>query len=419
MFSQERKDHDKSFFRQSGWLMVSTVVGGSLMWAVHFLAKAIPEREYGDFGAFLAVVMLLPAIPLQMLFAQQTAKSIAEGKPGQTSRLIRSAILLTVVIWAIAAIPVVIFHKAILAQWKVSSPAGLWLTIPVVLLSMIVPMFWGVLQGAQNFFWLGWSLMLNSFGRVVMAAFAVLAIGIYAPGMLLGVLFGLVVTLSVAVYHSREHWSAKPLPFEWRAFASQAVPLLVGFGAFQTLFTLDTMFVKAYFPQEQAGFYVSAGTLSRALLWLVLPLASVMFPRLVHSAVKAEKTNLMTLVMIGTAVLAAGGALGLALVGSHVVRVVYKASYVDVASSLLPWYGAAMVPLALGNVLLNQLMAKPARRLALSLSILGLALGYMLALSQFHDSLLTVLKVMGSANTAFLLLCAFFAWRDGKQKTEG
>jgi O-antigen/teichoic acid export membrane protein len=403
---------NKSFFRQSGWLMVSTVVGGSLMWAVHFLSKAIPEREYGDFGAFLAVVMLLPAIPLQMLFAQQTAKSIAEGQPGQTSRLIRSAVLLTVILWAIAAVPVILFQNEILAQWKISSPSALWLTIPVVLLSLLVPMLWGVLQGAQDFFWLGWSLMLNSFGRVSMAAFAVLAIGIYAPGMLLGVLFGLIVALAIALYRTRPFWAAQPLPFEWRSFASQAVPLLIAFGSLQVLFTVDTMFVKAYFPEDQAGFYVSAGTLSRALLWLVLPLASVMFPRLVHSAVKAEKTNLTALVMIGTGVLAAGGALGLALVGSYVVRLVYKASYVEVATSLLPWYGAVMVPLALGNVLLNQLMARPAARLTLSLCILGVALGYMAALTQFHGTLITVLKVMGLANTVFLLLCAFFVWRE-------
>ena len=66
-----------SFFRQSGWLMIANVAGGALMWAVHFLAKAIPEGEYGDFGAFLAVVMVLPTIPLQMVLAQQTARTLA------------------------------------------------------------------------------------------------------------------------------------------------------------------------------------------------------------------------------------------------------------------------------------------------------------------------------------------------------
>jgi O-antigen/teichoic acid export membrane protein len=410
---ESRKD---SFFRQSGWLMFATVIGGSMMWAVHFLSKAIPEREYGDFGVFLAVVMVLPAIPLQMVFAQQTAKALAEGRPGQVSSLVRVIVLGTTVLWALAAIMVLVFQGQILAQWKVSNHLALWLTLPVVLFSMVLPMFWGVLQGAQSFLWLGWSLMLNSAGRVVAAAFAVLVVGAYAPGMLFGVLFGLLTGLAIALYHTRQYWFAKPAPFEWQIFTRQVTPLLLGFIGFQILFTADTMFVKAYFSQEQAGYYISAGTLSRALMWLVLPLASVMFPKLVRSSVRSQKTNLTGLVLLGTAVLSIGGAIGLAIFGPFVIRLVYKASYVGVATSLLPWYASVMIPLALGNVLLNQLMARPASRMGLSLGILAISIGYMYALSQYHAQLSDVLKVMGIFNLIFLALCGLVVWRDKVQE---
>jgi len=96
------------------------------------------------------------------------------------------------------------------------------------------------------------------------------------------------------------------------------------------------------------------------LLWLVIPLAAVMYPRLVHSAAKAEKTNLMSVVLLTTGALAVVGALGLSWLGPWVVRLVYKPDFVAVASSLLPWYAAAIVPLALANVLLNNLLARPA-----------------------------------------------------------
>ena len=76
---------------------------------------------------------------------------------------------------------------------------------------------------------------------------------------------------------------------------------MLGFGAVQFLFTADTMFVKAYFSGDDAAFYVSAGTLSRALMWLVLPLATVMFPKIVHSVARSEKSNLLGVVLLGTA----------------------------------------------------------------------------------------------------------------------
>ena len=59
--------HRATFFRQSGWLMVANVAGGVFMWAVHFLSKAIGPSEYGVFGVLLAVVMLVPNMPLQMV----------------------------------------------------------------------------------------------------------------------------------------------------------------------------------------------------------------------------------------------------------------------------------------------------------------------------------------------------------------
>ena len=70
--------------------------------------------------------------------------------------------------------------------------------------------------------------------------------------------------------------------------------------------------------------YLAAGTLSRALLWLVMPLAAVMFPKIVHAAAKSEKINLLNLVVLGTAVLAICGGLGLWLVGPLLIKLVFK-----------------------------------------------------------------------------------------------
>src|SRR5262249_15315492 len=197
----------------------------------------------------------------------------------------------------------------------------------------------------------------------------------------------------------------------WHALLRQVVPLLLAFLGFQILFTADTIFIKTYFNEDQAGFYVSAGTLSRALMWFVLPLASVMFPRLVHSAARSEKSNLMGLVLGGTAILAAVGAASLSVLGPWIVRFIYKPEFVPVASSILPWYAFAMVPLAVANVLLNNLLARPDSKWGLAISVLLLALIYMFALTQRHDSLITVLKTLGAFNVLLLGVCAWFSWR--------
>jgi O-antigen/teichoic acid export membrane protein len=290
------------------------------------------------------------------------------------------------------------------------SPWGLWLTLPIVLLTLWATIFWGVMQGQQNFFWLGWSMMTNGIGRFVIAAVSVIALQGSAAGIMIGVLFGVLAATALGAWHSRSLWLARPLPFDWRNLLAQVIPLALGFLGFQILFTADTVLVKSYFKKETVDFYVSAGTLSRALMWFVIPFAAVMFPRIVHSAVKDEKTDLMKWVLLGTGVLALLGAGGLAVVGPWVVRFVYQPEYVEVASSILPWYAAAMVPLAMSNVLLNSLFARPASKWAPALCIFGLAVGYLLALTRFHGSMVAVLQTMGLFNLALLACSAWFTW---------
>ena len=147
-------------------------------------------------------------------------------------------------------------------------------------------------------------------------------------------------------------------------------------------------------------------------MWLVGPLAAVMFPKIVHSHAKAEKSDLMGLVLIGTGLLAVAGAAGLSMLGPWVVRFMSGEAYVRVASSVLPWYASAMVPLALANVLLNNLMARSRFGVVPALCILALAYGW--ALTRFHDSLVMVLQTLGVFNLLLLGVCAWFTW--GKEK---
>ena len=409
--------HRAAFVKQSTWLMVATIAGGAMMWGVHFLNKAIPESEYGLFVAFLSVAMCIPTMPLQMVLAQQTAQALATNRKRELAGMIRLVCLLTFGVWLVSAVAVLLFQGKILEIWHVSNSVGLWVTLAAVLLSLWVPLFSGVLQGQQNFMWLGWTMILNGISRVGVASFAVLVLGGCAAGMMTGVLLGLVIAVAIAIWQTRAIWLAPSLPFDRRSLLGHVVPLMLGFGAFQFLFTADTMFVKSYFTGDETAFYGSAGTLSRALMWLVGPLATVMFPRIVHSTAKAEKNDLMGLVLLGTAILAIAGAVGLALAGPLIVRVVAKASYVPVASSILPWYAGAMVPLAMANVLVNNLLAKSDFRLVPWL--VALALAYVLALTQFHASLVQVLQTLGVACSVLFLICAWFTWgAKGKARAE-
>ena len=407
----DHKPH-AAFFRQSGWLMVSAIAGGAMTWFVHFLAKSIPESQYAVFGTLLMVVACLPTMPLQMIFAQQSALALATGRERQLAGMIRLVWFCTFIVGAWGALMIFVFQKQIVAGWHLPNATALWVTLPLLLASLWLPMFSGVVQGRQDFFWLGWATILGGTGRFIAAAFLVLALGFGAAGMMAGALIGVGFSAMIVIWRTRDLWSLRSEKFDGQSQMRQVVPLMFGFGACQFMFTSDTMYAKAYFTGDEMAPYVAAGTLSRALLWLVLPLAQVMFPKIVHAAAKSEKTNLFNLVVLGTAVLAICGALGLWLVGPIMVKIVYKTSYVAATTALLPWYAGAMVPLALANVLVNDLLARARFSVVPWMVLLAVAYGFTLPamLNHFPGKLEVVLQTLGAFNLLLFGICAWFTW---------
>jgi O-antigen/teichoic acid export membrane protein len=418
----DHKPH-AAFFRQSGWLMIAAIAGGLLTYGVHFLSKSqtVDKTQYAAFITLLTLVMTcVPTMPLQMIFAQQTALGLATNRERQLSGLIRLGARWLFLAWAVGAFLVVMFLDKIVAGWHLPDSTGLLVTLPLILVSLWLPMFGGVLQGRQDFFWMGWSQIIGGFGRVAGAAALVLIFSIGSTGMMAGALLGVAVAAGINIWRARDLWLAKPEKFDGAKIFRQVLPLLLGFGACQFMFTSDTLFVKAHFSDEQMAPYGIVGTLSRALLWLVLPLAAVMFPKLVHASAKAQKTNLFGIVVLGTAVLAAGGALGLWLTGPLLVKFMSKPEYVAEAVKLLPWYAGAMIPLALANVMVNDLMARERYGVVPFMVLLAVGYGFTLPwmLNHFPGKIEVALQTLGSFNLLLFLVCAWFVWGVKEKPSE-
>jgi hypothetical protein len=109
--------------------------------------------------------------------------------------------------------------------------------------------------------------------------------------------------------------------------------------------------------------------------------------------------------------------LGLWFLGPWAVRFVYPPEYVSETLAILPWYAGAMVPLAVANVLVNDLLARS--RFQIVPFLVLLAMFYGLALTQYHDSFVTVLKTLCLFNAICFAICAWFTWgKKGKAMME-
>ena len=115
--------------------------------------------------------------------------------------------------------------------------------------------------------------MIGGLGRIIGGALLVFTFFPTAAGLMGGALIGIGISALIGMWRTRDIWSLKSERFDIKGTLGQVVPLMLGFGASQFMFTADTMFTKSFYTGDEMRPYGEAGTLSRALLWLVAPLA--------------------------------------------------------------------------------------------------------------------------------------------------
>ena len=422
----QEKAAKQKFFRQSSWMMIASVAAGAFMFAVHFFSVVVGSEEYGIFGTLLAMLanISIPGLGLQMVFAQQTAAVVDETDSRRLTGTMRGVLVWTLGIWLITATGAAIFHRHILDTLHIST-AALVVTVVLAWVTMWKPVFYGVLQGAQNFLWLGWASILSGVGRLSAVAVIVLLLGGRGAGMMMGALLGELVALGIGIWRSRENWRGPSEPIQWRGWLGRVVPLTLGFGAFQFMFMIDPMFVRAFFDESQTGGYVGAGTLSRSLVLFTGPLAAVMFPKIVRSIASAQKTDMLKVTLLTTAVLAGLGAVFIAyifpfgfqlflkLFASRAVQT--KAAFLVAGFSLLPPFAASMAVLTVANVLINNLLARGKFQVVPWLVVVVAA--YALTLFEIHTSVEQVIYTLGGFSILMAGVALFFTWRIGNHST--
>src|SRR5438552_3635989 len=201
----QAKAAKETFFRQSGWMMITSVAAGVFMFAVHLcFSKAIGNAEYGVFTTLLSILYFIgiPSVSLQMVFTRQAASSLTEAQQRGLSRAVRVVGLWIALIWMAVDLAAVIWQHQLLGAFHIP-PVALWMTVATAAVTMSKPIFFGVLQGNQDFLWLGWASILAGLGRFFTVAVLVLFFGGGAGAVMFGALCGEVMAVLVAIVRSR------------------------------------------------------------------------------------------------------------------------------------------------------------------------------------------------------------------------
>jgi O-antigen/teichoic acid export membrane protein len=421
-------------------MMIASVAGGAFMWAVHlvmqrrveelpfaaakdFLARFIHDppstAEYGLFATLLNLVMWMsiPSNGLQTVFAQQSAAATDEEHERQLRGTVRSVLAATTLIWGTLTVLFFLLRNRILSGFNVADPAALWLTVLVGLPILWTPIFSGLLQGRQNFLWLGWTSMMSGVVRCVAALVIVRMLQAGVTGAMAAVLIGSAVPLVFSLWQTYRDWHGPRVAVQWGPWLRRLLPLTIGLGVAIVMLSADMIIVRRFFAPADTGVYAAASTLGRALFLFTVPLAGVMFPKIVRSAALSERSDVLAQALGATAVMGAGAALFLTIFPTLPLKLVYAREFLVIAP-LVPWYLWCVLPLTLANILINNLLARQRFGIVPWITLISLAyvatlwiVARNLSQSPALQSFRTIVQLLGGFSVLLLLTSIWFTSR--------
>jgi O-antigen/teichoic acid export membrane protein len=352
-----------SFFRQSGWMVVSTFVGGIFMVGVQIAAQNPRVMESSDFNTFIDLLGLLimfggvPSAALQTIFAQQAAAAVTDEKMGGLTATLRALIRTTFMFWLGIAGLILILSRPASAALGINDPAALRIAMLAVLAVVWLPTFKGVLQGLHRFAPLGWLQIMEGVLRLAIFILLVMWLKGRAAGGLWAVFTAAYCTLALAIWLTRDVWRAKTsVSFSWKIWLIRGAPLTLALGAYVCMSSLDRVFTKSlFFDPIPVKLYNNAMLVGYAIGQFISPITLVMFPTIVRNLALSKKTDALILTVAATGIFGCLAAVGCTLFPGLPLAVLH---FRMEAAPLVPWFAWSLLPLTLALVLIQNLMAR-------------------------------------------------------------
>jgi O-antigen/teichoic acid export membrane protein len=311
--------------------------------------RRLSVEEYGLLGGFLAIVTVITVSTsaLQTIAARAMAAGEAVPPTRRIDGLTRTAL--------IGAGAVTVAGIALSPLLTRALDVGV---IPVLVLAAYVApsaldsIAAGRLQGARRFTGLAAYSALQAVTKLTLSVL-VLLIGAGIAGLLGMIVVGSGLVASCALFRTRHEGAVNT-----HVLGAEARRSFAAVALFWVILTIDVPLARANFDETDAGIYAAAAVLGKAVLWLPTMVAQLVFPSLATAgAVGASASALLRRAAQVVLVIAVASVAALALLGDPVYRVLYGERY-ERASEIAWRIGVAVIPLAIVNLLMFQLLAR-------------------------------------------------------------
>ena len=404
-------------------LFAATQVGSVANLLFQMVMGRALQHDPAEYGVLIAMLTIghifgLPIDALRTALAHFSARLVSEGHRADVLSLGRQWTR-RVVFFAIPLILIgFLFSSQLASFFKLSDSKPIILTVCILAGMPCLAVVIGVLQGLQAFIWMsvvqhGWALIRLAAGWLLVVLIAPVAIWGLA-GQIIGVAVMFIVGVVVVeqIFKGQEHSGIER--GSWREYR-YFILSMIALAGYAILMNIDVLLVKHYFSPEEAGVYSQAAVIGRTVIFLPMPIAAAMFPKVVSGgAMSSDDRKTLGLGIFFSIGIIAAAVIACFLLPWLPIRILYGIK--DPSPEMLhlvKMVVLAMSPLGLTYLLTNFELAQHRFKLIGALGVSSV--GYVLSIVLWHDRLLHIVLALGIAATlSTILIVAQLPWKDAK-----
>jgi O-antigen/teichoic acid export membrane protein len=386
------------------------LAAGLLGYVFHFVTgRLLGPGGYSLVAAALAALYLLtlPGLAAQLVAARFVGLATGRGDAAGVRLMVRRLNVASLAFGATLAAALLLFRAQVLAYLHVGDPVVVYILAATTAVLLMVAVNRGALQGQSRFVSLSGNVVLDMGSRVLMAG-VLAAFGIGALAGLAALFLGPLVAYlhSLLLFRGPSGEGRATTAPSLPEIARYAVFAALGTGGVTYLFNADVLLAKHFLSADAAGIYAAGSVLGRAVYFLGLTVATVMFPEVtaLHARDEAHFHVMdRSLLLLG---LIAVGLVSIYTLVPRLVLLPYGSGFTGVAPYLGP-FALALSLLAVANLLINYFLSLDSRRFVLPL--LGACVLETALISTFHGSVTQILEMLlGSMAGLCLTLAALY-----------
>lgn len=378
------------------------------------MSRKLSVADFGVLNSLLSLsaIISVPAGTVLVVMARYVSKFNALRAVGKIKHLFYHAYIKLFLAGMLGVGIFVSLSGRIGDYLHINSQLSLILIGISLLVSLLLPINLGILQGLQKFGYLGLNGTLSGVLRLACGVLLI-SCGLGVNGAIVAGILPSVAMLFItfypirflfnkAVHNDNERYTKEILLY--------SLPVTVSALCFTGLFNIDLVLVKHFFSPEEAGNYAAVAILGRSIFYLPGAIILAMFPMVSEShTLNRDTYGLLNKALLLTLLLSGVGLILFFIFPSQLMGLLMGKKFIATAP-LLRVFGLAMMPFALLNIVINFNLAKHSTKFVYTL-VFGCLLEVFL-MYLYHNTLMQVLYIMMGSGTLVLLINFFLIIRE-------